>query len=417
MATSLNTHLTIRLTEPKELGSKNEVTVSYKPSEFQATTYATGTKSLSSVLSLGTESCQLYSVLARLNTFLTSQVNIHDHLVSRGLSAKADLVNKKLVVSKLLNSLHYQQMSQLISMLITSFVKESEFYIFSLGMLKVVSNKIKSELDGDFMKIKRRIDDSWSVNVAIESVEGYSYHSKISSFSFKDNYGFKICDVGGVDGVTRTISEMFSSSIKPYTDIYMEKIVGESFRSIQTHYETPQGIHAQLEKLAWELYTDTGSERYPYSHTYEQFDELVKLFSEKFVDTSLFSLPNIFSYPRRQVTAAVSASEDIHQSPSKFNYKDFSSYRNTHHYNFLELTKKGLPVPHFMSELDVLVSINRTKRYFSVFKLGEAALSTVLAQKDTLSTFESVVIALESGINSLIDSVCLLYNEDSELSF
>jgi len=414
MTAALNTHLTIRLTE---MGSKNEVTVSYKPSEFQATTYGAHSKSLASVLSLGTVMCPLHNTLSRLNTLLTSQVNIHDHLVSRGLSPKAELVDKKLTVSKLLNSLPYQKMSQVINMLISTFVKETDFYDFSLGMLKVVSNKIKTELDGDFVKIKRRINDAWSAHVTIESVEGYSYHSKISSFSFKDHYGFKICDVGGVDEVTNKISEMFSSSIKPYTDIYMEKIIGESFRTIQTHYETSHGIHSQIEKLAWELFTESGTKRHPVSSIYTHFDELVTMFRENFVDTSLFSLPAPFAYPKRQITAAVSASDEVLSSSSKFNYKDFSTYHNTHHYNFLELIKKGLPLPHFMTEVEISLSIARTKRYFSVFRLGEATIATVLEQKNTLTTFESIVVALESSVNSLIDAVCLLYNEDSELSF
>ena len=414
--TTLNTHLTLNLTEH---GTKNIVTVLYKPTEFQAANYGDQDKSLALILALGTKSCHLYKILMRLNTLLTSQVNIYDHLifVSHGLlSVKPELVDKKLTVSKLLNSLPHQQMNQIITFLINTFVKESEFYDFSLGMLDVVSNKIKNDLDGDFIKIKRRINDSWSVGVTVESVDSYFYHSKISSFSFKDNYGFNICDAGGVETVTKKVSQMFSSSIKPYTDIFMEKIVNDSFKSIQTHYDTSRTIHNQLEKIAWELFTEDGNKRHSDPVMYSQFDELTTMFSKNFSETS-FHCPPSFVIPKRQVTAAISVSDNIHSTFCEFDYADFSTYQNTHHYNFVSLKKKGLPTPHFMTENEIIVSIARTKRYFAVYKLGEASVISVLKQKETFSTFESVVIALELAVNSLVDAVCLLYNEDSELSF
>lgn len=408
--TALNTHLTINLSEEY---SNNSVSVSYKPSEFQASSYGSRDKGIDSMLVLGTKSCPLHETLSKLNSLLASQVNIYEHLGKQGLtSVKTELINKKLSVSKLLNSLSYQKLNQIITLLTNSFIKDNDFYDFSLGMLYVVTDKIKTELDEDFMKIKRRIDNYWSANVTIESIEGYSYHSKISSFSFKDNYKIKICDVG-VDKLTEIISEMFGCSIKPYTDIYMEKIAHDSFKSIQIHYETSRNIYSQIERIVWELYTLDGTKRHCDSVMYDQFDELVIMYGEKFSDSS-YHFPSTFGLVNRQVTAAVSFGDNIFSKPD---YKDFSSYQNAHHHNFLELQKKGLPLPRFMTENEIMVSITRTKRYFSVFRLCETFITSFLERKDSLTNFESIVVALESTLDNLIDAICLLYNEDTELNF
>lgn len=412
--TALNTHLTINLSEEY---STNSVSVSYKPSEFQASSYGSRDKGIDSMLVLGTKSCRLHESLSKLNSLLASQVNIYEHLGKQGLtSVKTELINKKLSVSKLLNSLSYQKLNQIITLLTNSFVKNEDFYDFSLGMISVVSDKIKTELNEDFTKIKRRIDDSWSTNVSIESIDGYSYHSKVSSFSFKDSYKFKICDVGGVDNLTKTISEMFGSSIKPYADIYMEKIAHDSFKSIQIHYETSHNIYSQIERIVWELYMEDGTKRHSNSAMYEQFDELVTMYGEKFTESS-FHFPPTFGLVKRQVTAAVSFADNMLSNFTKPDYKDFSSYHNAHYYNFLELQKKGLPVPRFMAENEIMLSIARTKRYFSVFTLCEASITSFLEHKDSLTNFESIVVALESTLDNLIDAICLLYNEDSELNF
>ena len=411
--TALNTHLTINLSEEYK---NNSVSVSYKPSEFQASTYGSRDKGIDSMLVLGTKSCPLHESLSKLNSLLASQVNIYEHLGKQGLtSVKTELINKKLSVSKLLNSLSYQKLNQIITLLTNSFIKDNDFYDFSLGMLNVVTDKIKTELDEDFIKIKRRIDDYWSANVTIESIEGYSYHGKISSFSFKDNYKIKICDVG-VDKLTEIISEMFGCSIKPYTDIYMEKIAHDSFKSIQIHYETSQNIWQQIERIVWELYMEDGSKRHSDSAMYEQLDELVKMYEEKLSESSLH-FPQTYGLVKRQVTAAVSFADNKLSNFTKPDYTDFSSYQNAYHYNFLELQKKGLPLPRFMTENEIMVSIARTKRYFSVFRLCETSIASFLEHKDSLTNFESIVVALESSLDNLIDAICLLYNEDSELNF
>jgi hypothetical protein len=447
--TSLNTQLTISLQGPS---IDNTINVSYKPSEFQAGSYGFygncnnyGTystydnfvnrvKSLDSILNLGTKSCVLYETLSRLNTLLTSYVNVYDRLFLRGHSTiKTELIDKRLGISKLLSLVPYQKMNQIITLLINSFVKEPDFYDFSLGMLDVASNKIKMELDGDFTKIKRRINENWIASVIIESVDGYSSQSKQSSFSFRDNYKFLIRSEGGIEQVTCSISKMFSSSIKPYTDIYMEKIVNDSFKAILTRCEVSQGIHSQLESLAWELYTTDGNKRHwnsdldsvsvsdsdsipdSVSALYAEFDELVTMFFKKFAETSFYCSPAIGGV-KRQVTAGISAgisAGSTSGSVSKFDYRDFTTYHNTRQHNYLELKKKGLPVPSSMTESEISISISRTKRYFLVFGLCEASITSVL--EHSFDSFSSIVLALESSINKLVDAVSLLYNEDSEL--
>lgn len=410
---SLNTQLTIKLTNPS---GESTITVSYKPSGVQATDYLSSTKTLDSLLNLGTETSELYSQLSTLNTLLKSKVIIHDYLVSQGVNTEdvsADLNTKMLTVSKLLNSLPQIKLSQVITLLTNSFVKESNFYDFSLGLLEVVGKKIKSELNDDFTKIKRRIDPSWKVNVLIESVNSSTYQ-KTSSFSFKDNYEFVICDIGGVENITYTISTMFISSIKPYVDIYMEKIVTDALRSLHGQHESPYGIHNQIEKLAWNLFNEDGSNRHEELTAYSQFDDLVKSYEEKFSDASLYR-PLHNTYPHRQVTAAVSMSDDARPKSSKLDYKNFGTYHNSYHYNYMELKKKELPTPPFLTLEEIKESIHRTKRYFTIYKLGEDAISKLLELKD-LENFSLVVSALKVTINELMDAVCLLYKEDSELT-
>ena len=416
-----NTQITINLTEPI---SKNTVSISYKPSEFQAWNYSTNVKNLDWVLALGTNTNPLHNLLSRLNTLLTSNVNIHDHLISQGITnVKPELATKKLTVGKLLNSLPYKKLEQVISLLTNLFVKDDGFYDFSLGMLDNVSEKIKIDLNGDFARIKRRIDDNWYTTILIESVNGYGYQSKTSSFSFKDNYAFTICNIGGVDNVTKTISSMCSSSIRPYTDIYMEKIVSDAFRTIHLHYESSLGIHNQIEKLAWNLFQEDGSKRYKdlvliraldsELDIYSQFDELLTIFNDSLIGTSYFFPPGL---PKRQITAAVSASDDMLSRAVKIDYKNFNTYHNTHYHNFLELKKKGVVTPPFQTLDEIHELIARTKRYFSVFKLGETSITKMLEQKDSITSFESVVLTLETVVSGLINDVCLLYQEDSETS-
>jgi len=411
---ALNTQLTINFAEPV---SKNVVSVSYKPSEFQAWNYSTNTKGLDSVLTLGTNKNVLHILLSKLNALLASQVNIHENLTLRGVqNVKPELAAKKLTVSKLLNSIPSQKLDQVISLLTNLFIKDDNFYDFSLGMLGVVTEKIKTDLNVDFARIKRRIDDNWHTTILIESINGYSYQTKTSSFSFKDNYAFTICDVGGVDNVTKAISSMFRSSIKPYTDIFMEKIVSDAFRSIHSYGETPYGIHNQIEKLAWNLFQEDGNKRHldSDSDVYSQFDEIIAMINEGLVDTSYFCLP-VAGLPKRQITAAVSASDDVLPRVTKINYKDFSTYHNTHYYTFLELKKKGIVIPPFQTLSEIQESIIRTKRYFSVFTLGGTSITKMLEQKESLTTFESAVSALETVVSDLVNAVCLLYQEDSGL--
>ena len=416
--TALNTQLTINLTESD---SKNTVSVSYRPSEFQACNYSTNTKSLDSVLTLGTNTNPLHNRLSRLNTLLTSQVNIYDNLISRGITnINPELIKKKLTVSKLLNSVPKQLLEQVISLLISTFIKNDDFYDFSLGMLDFVSDKIKTDLNGDFTKIKRRINDSWNVGVLIESVNGYSFQSKTSSFTFKDNYNFSICDIGGVDNVTKEISSMFSSSIKPYTDIYMEKIITDAFRTINSHNSSHYGIHNQLENLAWNLFQEDGTKRYTdldldskfYTDIYSQFDVLTSIFNEEFSESFMF-----YSHPSSAIlTRQVTISDEVLSQSKKIDYKNFITYHNTYYYKFLELTKKGLVVPLFATGSEIQKLIIRIKRYFSVLKLGETIISKILEQKSSLTSFEQVISTLETGINELIDVVCLKYQDNIDVA-
>jgi len=407
---SLNTQLTINLSQ---LGSTNTVSVSYKPGEVQATAYSPTVKTLNSLLGMGTKTNPLHAELSKLNNLFTTQVNIQEHLVAQGVQSediKPELTTKKVSVIKLLSSMPSSKQYQLVSILTNTFIKEPEFYNFSIGLLDVVGEKIKSELAGDFTKINRRIDDSWKVQVSIESINTHSYH-KTSSFSFKDNYEFLISDIGGTDSITKTISTMFGSSIKPYADIYMEKIVTEAFRVFGGTHESPYGIYNQIEKLAWNLFCEDGSKRHTEPTVYSQFDELVQTFEITFPD-NIFYRP----VPQRQVTAAISMTDDAHPRTGNLDYKNFGTYHNSYHYKHLELKKKDLPIPPFMTLDEIQESIHRTKRYFTVYKLGDETITKFLEQKDSLNDFPTVVSVLQTAIDELVSAVCMIYKEDSELT-
>jgi hypothetical protein len=423
---SLNTQLTINLTQSD---SKNTMSISYRPSEFQAFNFSANAKSLDSILALGTNTNPLHSLLSRLNTLLISQVNIHDNLALRGVAKiKPELLTKKLTVSKLLNSVPSQLLEQVVSLLTNTFIKNDYFYDFSLGMLDFVSDKIKTDLNGDFTKIKRRINDekdSWSVNVLIESVNGYSFQSKTSSFTFKDNYQFAIDDIGGIDNVTKEISSMFSSSIRPYTDIYMEKIVTDAFRAINSHNQSHYRIYNQIEHLAWNLFQEDGAKRLVYldsdlehdseyyADIYTQFDVLTRMFNEKFSESLMpYPLTSTFS---TTISRQVTVSDDVQPQLRKIDYKNFATYHNTHYYKFLELTKKGIVTPPFATVSDIHNLIHRTKRYFSVLKIGDTSFTKMLEEKSSLTTFENVVATLETAINTLIDAVCLRYQYNTDI--
>ena len=66
----LSTQLTIKLTD---VTCKNTVSISYRPSEVQALNYSTNTKSLDSVLSLGTKTTELHGQKHQLEIEIEKQ--------------------------------------------------------------------------------------------------------------------------------------------------------------------------------------------------------------------------------------------------------------------------------------------------------------------------------------------------------
>ena len=69
-----------------------------------------------------------------------------------------------------------------------------------------------------------------------------------------------------------------------------------------------------------------------------------------------------------------------------------------------------------MTLSEIQDSIHRTKRYFTVYKLGEETITKLLEQKETLINFSSIVSALQTANNKLVSAICLIYKEDSEFT-
>lgn len=137
----------------------NTISLNYEPGEFQYSHQHT--KDIEHVLSMGSKITPLYESLYRLNELLTTEHNIYDYLVAKGMTdVNPSLKLKKLGVSRLFNSISALKLEELTTLLSNIFIKESSFYDFSLGMLDIVNQNIKKGLDYDFVKINRRINKS-----------------------------------------------------------------------------------------------------------------------------------------------------------------------------------------------------------------------------------------------------------------
>jgi hypothetical protein len=402
----MNTQLVIKLEK-----NDNSISLTYKPSEFQA---GYQIRDLKYIMSLGSKTTILYDNLSKLNSLLSTEYNIYDYLVAKGVTdVNPSLKLKKLKVSRLLNSVPATKLDELTTILSNAFIKDVSFYDFSLGMLEVVSQNIKKGLDTDFIKINRRINHHWFANVTVETTEGYSYQAKGSSFSFRDNYKFRLDELESLENITKSISEMFATSIRPYIDIFMEKIVPDAFRNIRSFCSGSSNIHHQFEQLAWELYDEHERRRHTDDTIYDRFNELTLSFTDKSVAIPQLSM---FAAPKRSYTAAISAASTSDESTININYAKFSTYYNTFHQQWINRDKKGLEHPKFMNLSEINALITRIKRYFGVIKIGDMVFNDILSKKDTLTSFTDIIHILEEEVFKYVDAVCEHYHIDSEIS-
>jgi hypothetical protein len=270
--------------------------------------------------------------------------------------------------------------------------------------------KIKKDLDLDFIKIKRRIDNNWNMIITTESTNNFQNNSKVSSFSFKDTHYYNLKDTG-IEYLTNIIAESFAKNIEPYADIFTEKIVSDSFRGIRSFSESPFGIYAELERLAWEIY----NENKPDENIDKEFTELCDLYYRETFTNNNYYLAPPFDL-KRQCTAAISMSVSTNNINPKINFKKIDSYYNSYQKKIAEIIKEGLEVPPKMTGIEILSNIARIKRYFKIIKLSKTSFNKILEEKDTITNFENLVNILEKSINELFDQVCKIYYEDTEMN-
>lgn len=402
----MNTQLCIKLTS-----GKNVVGLVYKPTEFQVG--YSGTKDIKTVLKLGSSDTKLHESLSALDRLFSKEFNIYDYLVSKGKSdVNEKLKLKKLTIPKLFNFVPFTKINELTTLLSNVFIKEPDFYDFSIGMLDFVSQNIQKGLDADFVKINRRIDSTWSADVVIETTDGNTYQSKSSSFSFKDNYKFELSTLTETIPITKVISELFITSIRPYIDIFMEKIIPTTFQSYHSFITSSNNIHYQMEQLAWELYNPSGEKRYPEKKDiYSKFNELVLTFEQ-----NQYIQYGRFNYLPRAVTATLSAASSCDDNGSKIDYTKFETYHNRLHQQWIQREKEGIEQLKLLSIDEIEALIHRSKRYSEIVKIGKVAFDNILNKKESYTRFADIVSDIKNSINKYIDAACEIYAQDADIS-
>jgi hypothetical protein len=402
----MNTQLNIKLTSDKSV-----IGLTYRPTEFQIG-YG-GTRDIKAILKMGTSDTKLHKSLSSLYNIISTEKNIYDYLVSTGKSdINEKLKHNTLTVVKLLNSIPFAKLSEITTLLSNSFIKEPDFYEFSIGMLDFVGQNIQSGLETDFVKINRRINSGWGAHVSVETTEGYSYQTRTSTFSFKDDYKFNLSELDSSIPITNYISSLFVDSIRPYADIFMEKLIPDVFRSIHLSDISSTNINDRLGQLAWELFTPTKMQRYPENaEIYSKFNELVSFFIENISHNPLYSLP--YTTPTRAIT--VSTTSSIESSKPKLNFAHFDTYQNKYYNQWINREKNGVEHPKMMTIIEIKTLIHRVKRYFEVIKIGEVVFDNVLSKKETYTKFDDIVLDISESVYTYFDKVCELYAIESEM--
>jgi hypothetical protein len=165
-----------------------------------------------------------------------------------------------------------------------------------------------------------------------------------------------------------------------------------------------------LEKIAWELYTETGAPRHTSNTSlYTQFNQLIAMFTEKVKQTH-FHYPPYVSHPVRQVTATLSLTDvDLYENATDFNYKNFATYHNTYHRKFLEAKINGTVLPEHSTESEIVTTITRTMRYLTIVDLINDSVTKLIESTNTSETFDSMVDSFNTFANRLINDVCVIY--------
>jgi len=394
----MNIQLSIKI-DSKFMNPASTISMTYKPSDFQCYSYY-NKKSLDNLLELGNK-CHLSELLKDFIDYCKKDIVIGEKLEN---CSKSELFNKKISVSNLLNTLSYQTLDTLINHFITNFTKDKDFYDFSVGLTKNTSDKTENELKQNLIKVKRKINGNSNVSVIVENIDVIN-RTKSSYFSFKDSYSFNIDDID--DLLHKYIVKLFNESIEPFSDIFMEKVISDSFRNLRSYNENQNKIYSQLERLAYEININKECDE----GIVKKFDELCNKF---FINFSEYTpIPSILDTSKRQVTIAISASDEpMKKNPFKFDFNNFGSYNNNYYLKIMNLKKNDLPIPEKLNSQKILNLINRTNRYFDIYKLCNLIFSKFLEENTNFNSFEDLLCKFKECCDALIIQVCNLYHEN-----
>lgn len=396
----MNIQLSIEI-DSKFINPVSTVSMTYKPSDFQYYSYY-NKKSLDNVLELANK-CHLSELLKDFIDYYKKDTVIGEKLEN---CSKSELFNKKISVSNLLNTLSYQTLDALINHFITNFIKDKDFYDFSVGLTKNTNFKTENELEHILTKVKRKINDNSNVSVTVENIDVVN-HTKNSCFSFKDRYSFNIDEKYNKDFLHKHIGELFNKSIEPFCDIFMEKIITDAFTNIRSYNENQHKIYSQLERLAYEINIGKECDE----HIVKKFDELCDKFFINFSD--YVPIPSMLDASKRQVTVAISVSDEpMKKKPFKFNFNNFGTYSNNYYLKIMNLKKSDLPIPEKLNPQEILNLIYRTNRYFDIYKLCNLTFSKFLEENTSFDSFEHLVYKFKECCDSLVNQVCNLYHEN-----
>ena len=394
----MNIQLSIKINS-ESINPATSVLITYKP-DFQYYSYY-NKKSLENLLEIGNK-CHLFDLLKDFVDCIRKDTIIGEKLEN---CSKAELFKKKINVCNLLNTLSFQTLETLINHFVTNFIKDKDFYDFSVGLTKNTSLKFENEVNHNLVKVKRKINSNSNVDVTVENIDVVN-HTKSSYFSFKDTYSFNIDLTYNKDFLHKHITELFNKSIEPFCDIFMEKIITDAFTNLRSYNENQHKIYSQLERLAFEINIDKECDQ----GIKTKFDELCHRFFSNF--SNYIPIPSIYDSSKRQVTVAVSVGDNSSTKPSKFDFNNFGTYNNNYYLKITNLLKNNLPVPKKLNSQEILNLINRTNRYFDVNKLCNLTFSKFLEENTSFDSFEDLLCKFKECCDILINQVCNVYYEN-----
>jgi hypothetical protein len=345
----MNIQQTVSFYESK--GNKT-LTVQYKLENIYSSFF---NKSLDDLVNYG-KNCHLKDLLKNLIKLLNDNININEKLEEKGYEHKMILNDKKIYNKKIINCLSYSTLEKFIKILENAFTNNNEFYNFSLGLLDIAKEKIKKDMSKDFKIIKRVINSEWWFEIITEGTNILHYGNSFKNYikyviDYEDKEHYELA-------FPELISSSFIESIEPYTDILMEKISSNIFKSLHLNVDSPFGIYNKMEELAWNIY---GQELdYKYINNYhrdefnkikEDYEKLCSLYTKEFSEYNVY-LSSPLNLKREQTMATFTENNFTQKI---IDFKDFKTYNNSFMIKYFQNIDKGIDFP-LKNNLDEIIN-------------------------------------------------------------